>query len=115
MADRLLLDTNAASAGMRLNPAAVAIMAVAEAIYLPSVALGELYYGAFHAAAAATQFARVQRLESEGDVVNPDSATAQIYGRIKAELRTKGQMIPDNDLWIAAVALQHGLTLMTRD
>ena len=57
----------------------------------------------------------MQRLEAGGEVVNPDTTTAQIYGRIKADLRYNGQMIPDNDLWIAAVALQHGPTLMTRD
>jgi tRNA(fMet)-specific endonuclease VapC len=34
---------------------------------------------------------------------------------IKAALRTSGRMIPDNDIWIAASAMQHGLTLATRD
>ena len=115
MADRLLLDTNAASAGMRMDAAAVSVIVTAEAVYLPNVALGELYYGAFHTAAASTQFSRVLELEADSEVVNSDSSTAQLYGRLKADLRAKGRMIPDNDLWIAAIALQHGLTVMTRD
>ena len=44
-----------------------------------------------------------------------DTETARQYGRIKVELRRKGRPIPENDMWIAAVALQHGLTLATRD
>jgi tRNA(fMet)-specific endonuclease VapC len=37
------------------------------------------------------------------------------YGQIKAELESKGRPIPDNDMWIAAIARQHNLTLVTRD
>ena len=37
------------------------------------------------------------------------------YRRIKAELRVKGKMIPDNDIWIAATAFQYDLILATRD
>ena len=44
-----------------------------------------------------------------------DAATAALYGRLKAELMTPGQIIPDNDLWIAALAKQHDLTLVSRD
>jgi tRNA(fMet)-specific endonuclease VapC len=44
-----------------------------------------------------------------------DAATAREYGRIKEILRAKGKPIPENDIWIAAMAVQHGLTLATRD
>src|SRR6266702_2853310 len=44
-----------------------------------------------------------------------DSATTKIYGHVKHVQRTKGLMIPDNDLWIASTALQYGLTLAARD
>ena len=44
-----------------------------------------------------------------------DFDTARLYGRIKAELRRKGKPIPENDIWIAAAAIQYGLTLVTRD
>ena len=42
-----------------------------------------------------------------------DLQTAQQYGEIKAELRQQGTPIPDNDIWIAASAIQHSLTLVT--
>jgi tRNA(fMet)-specific endonuclease VapC len=38
-----------------------------------------------------------------------------LYGEIKSSLRQKGKPIPDNDIWIAASARQHSLTLVTRD
>jgi tRNA(fMet)-specific endonuclease VapC len=44
-----------------------------------------------------------------------DEQTARQYGRISQQLRKKGRPIPQNDMWIAALALQHGLTLVTRD
>jgi len=47
--------------------------------------------------------------------VGCDAVTAQQYGRIKNDLRAKGRPIPENDIWIAAVAVQHGLTVVSRD
>ena len=44
-----------------------------------------------------------------------DLETARRYGIIKDRLRRKGTIIPDNDIWIAAIAMQHGLILVTRD
>ena len=44
-----------------------------------------------------------------------DLGTAAAYGQIKDELRLKGRPIPENDVWIAAVARQHGLILASRD
>ena len=48
-------------------------------------------------------------------VLGCDAHTARHYGQIKDDLRRKGQPIPENDIWIAAIALRHGLTLVTRD
>ena len=44
-----------------------------------------------------------------------DLETAQWYGIIKDQLRRKGRPIPDNDIWIAAIAMQYDLILVTRD
>lgn len=41
--------------------------------------------------------------------------TSQQYGKIKNGLRVKGRPIPENDIWIAAICKQHGLTLISRD
>ena len=44
-----------------------------------------------------------------------DAITAKHYGRIKDFLRQRGRPIPENDVWIAALTEQYGLTLLTRD
>jgi tRNA(fMet)-specific endonuclease VapC len=48
-------------------------------------------------------------------VLPPDELTAQHYGSIKADLEQAGSRIPENDLWIAAIAREHQLPLVTRD
>jgi len=47
--------------------------------------------------------------------LDSDVETTRNYGRIKAQLRKKGKPIPNNDVWIAAIALQYDLTVVTRD
>lgn len=44
-----------------------------------------------------------------------NEATCINYGLIKASLRKKGKPIPENDIWIAAIAMQHSLVVATRD
>ena len=48
-------------------------------------------------------------------ILAPDERPAHYYGRVKADLARQGKPIPQNDIWIAAVALEHSLPLATRD
>lgn len=48
-------------------------------------------------------------------LLHPDTATAESYARAAVALEAKGQVIPENDLWIAAVALDCDMPLATRD
>jgi tRNA(fMet)-specific endonuclease VapC len=48
-------------------------------------------------------------------VLLPDERTADLYGQIKTEVSAIGKKIPDNDVWIAAMAKQQGYPLATRD
>ena len=49
------------------------------------------------------------------DVLLPDEATPKLYGRISAQLADAGTLIPQNDIWIAAISLQSGLPLAACD
>jgi tRNA(fMet)-specific endonuclease VapC len=49
------------------------------------------------------------------DILLPARETAEHYARLFVQLRRAGTPIPDNDLWIAALALEHDLVLFTRD
>jgi len=75
----------------------------------------ELLYGAEKAARRAAQLARVEAFLSSITVLPCTLEVARNYGRVNLALRTKGKPIPQNDLWIAATALTHGLILATGD
>jgi tRNA(fMet)-specific endonuclease VapC len=111
----VLFDTNAASALIRQTSALMAALDPSCLVRLPLAAAGELLYGAHHAANTAAQLAKVRAFIGRVRVILPDQETAEMYGRIKAGLRLAGQMIPENDLWIAATALQLSLPLVTQD
>jgi predicted nucleic acid-binding protein len=48
-------------------------------------------------------------------LIGLDRPTAEAFAALRARLRSTGQLINDHDLWIAATALRHDLTLLTRD
>lgn len=48
-------------------------------------------------------------------VLGIDTETADQFSNLRRDLRRRGELIPDHDLWIAATAIRHGLTLITRD
>ena len=114
MAGRVLLDTNVIIAFFS-GEKAVSQRFVDAEVFVSSTVLGELYYGARKSAHVAGNLARIEQFASSVQVLNCDAATAQLYGNIRDGLRSKGRPIPENDIWIAAVALQHGLPLATRD
>jgi tRNA(fMet)-specific endonuclease VapC len=114
MAGKFLLDTNVIIALFSGDKSVSERVARAE-VFVPSTALGELYYGAHKSAHAAENLARVRQFAAAAQVLGCDAETAWIYGEVRNGLRLKGRPIPENDIWISALAIQHGLTLATRD
>ncbi len=115
MPGRYLLDTNAVIALFADDSAVIARLASAEEVFVPSVVPGELYYGARRSNRAEENLARVEAFTAASSVLSCDHITARTYGEIKDHLRRAGRPIPENDIWIAALASQHNLTLLTRD
>lgn len=115
MSGRFLLDTNIVIGLLAAEPSVMRPLRAAEKVFLPSVVLGELHYGAFKSTRTVQNLARIDALREAGAVLLCDAETAREYGRIKNGLRALGRPIPENDIWIAAIAVQHGLTLATRD
>lgn len=87
----------------------------AEMVQIPSIVIGELYYGAHKSTRSTENLARLDALVTTVAVLTCDTLTARRYGLVKDALRRQGQPIPENDIWIAAMALAHDLTLVTRD
>ena len=111
----VLLDTNIVVAHFRNDAGLTARLRVAPAIYLPWVVLGELHYGALRAQRRQFQLDLIRDFLQTAMLLLPDQATSERYGQVKAELAGIGKLIPDNDIWIAAMARQFDLPLVTRD
>ena len=115
MNGRFLLDTNVIIALLNGEEAIIRRFRADPEAYLPVTAVGELYFGAHRSSRVEANMRRLEELVKVAEVLGCDRFTAEVYGRIKNLLRAKGRPIPDNDLWIAAISQQHGLTLITRD
>jgi tRNA(fMet)-specific endonuclease VapC len=115
MNGRFLLDTNIVI-GIFANDASVKdSLEKAEEVFVPIIVLGELYYGAQKLSRTKTNIARINEFAETNSVLTCNTETSRQYGEIKNSLRLKGQPIPENDIWIAAIAKQYGMTLVSRD
>lgn len=115
MSGRYVLDTNIVIALFAQDAAVLNELTEAQEVFVPSVVLGELYYGARKSAHPGSNVRRIDEFAGRSAVLLCDVETARQYGRIKDVLRAKGRPLPENDIWVAAGAKQHGLTLVSRD
>ena len=112
---RYLLDTNIVIAWFAGEPEVRRNLALNADLFLPTIVVGELYFGACASERQDANLRRIDDLVEEAVVLSCDIHTARRYGAVKNDLREKGRPIPENDVWIATIALQHGLTLVSRD
>lgn len=115
MSGRFLLDTNIVIALFADEVSVKDNLAEAEEVFISSVVIGELYYGAQKSGRVETNLTRIDEFIVGNVVLGCDADTARRYGLVKNGLRLKGRPIPENDIWLAAIALQYDLTLVTRD
>ena len=80
-----------------------------------AIIFGELLTGVYGATNKVKQLGGINAFLKDSKVLAVDNITSDFYGQISAELRKKGKPIPSSDVWIAASAKQHGLTLITKD
>jgi tRNA(fMet)-specific endonuclease VapC len=120
MNELYLLDTAVASRAAHNDATLIPRLEAALKVYVPEAVFGELFYGAYRYArlhSSAKFLDLYERLAADNryELMQADLDTARIYGAISAELEMKGTPIQPNDMWIAALARQHGLILLTRD
>jgi tRNA(fMet)-specific endonuclease VapC len=114
---RLALDTNRYSDLVRGDSSLALVIEQAKEIWLPFIVVGELRSG-FAAGNRETNNEAVLRrflLKPNVGILYPDDQTTHHYAKIYRQLRKQGTPIPANDMWIAALVLQHSLVLFTRD
>lgn len=115
MNGRHLLDTNIIVALFKDDENVRTKIAASAEVFVPAIAIGELYYGAQHSAKVEKNMKQVREFAAASTVLPVELTTAEHYGQIKNDLKTKGRPLPENDVWIAAIARQHSLTVVTRD
>ena len=114
---RIALDTNRYTDLCRGETDVVEKVELAEVVYLPFVVLGELRAG-FRVGKFGAENEKVLRqfLMTDGvETLYADDTTTTHYAAVYRQLREQGTPIPTNDMWIAALVVQHDLMLCHRD
>jgi len=114
---RLALDTNRYVDLCKGLTPTVDLVATADAVFLPFIVVAELRAG-FALGRRGAENERVLRrlLQKEGvHLLLPDDQTTFHYASVFRQLRQQGTPIPTNDVWIAALVLEHNLVLHARD
>jgi predicted nucleic acid-binding protein len=111
----VILDTNGLSAFAEGEPALEPMFRKAVEIAIPVIVLGEYRYGISQSRHRAHYEEWLSEYLPKFRVLDIDQGTTIPYGTIRTELKSKGKPIPANDVWIAALCLQHELSLLSRD
>ncbi|MGH2459952.1 MAG: PIN domain-containing protein [Chloroflexota bacterium] len=116
-----LIDTDTISNLLKPRPSAALIVKVAtvavEYQFISSITLGELVYGAHRVPERSVHLLRLldDLLLPNLRILPFEASAARHYGQVRADLERRGLPIGDADLRIAAVALVHNLTVVTRN
>ena len=114
---RVAVDTNRLTDLLRGDARLAERLGTCDEVWVPLMVLGEIKAGFYGGAQRHRNEALIQRFLAKATVslLIPGRETAEHYARIFVQLKRAGPPVPDNDLWIAALALEHDLTLITRD
>ena len=111
----MILDTNALSAWAEGRAAIKTPLRSADRLVVPSVVLGEYYFGVRQSRQRIRYEDWLARYLPLTEIATVTSATADAYADIRLELKRLGTPIPPNDTWIAALARQHALPVLSND
>jgi tRNA(fMet)-specific endonuclease VapC len=111
----LILDTNALSAFFAGDRSLDVFLAESGRQHLPTVVIGEYRFGLIRSRLRDHLQERLSGLISDSIVLPIELNTTIHYARVRDELNRQGTPIPENDVWIAALARQHGLPVVSRD
>ncbi|MCQ2585674.1 MAG: PIN domain-containing protein [Treponema sp.] len=112
---KYLLDTNVIIRFLKGETELFSLFDKEENLFVSSVSIGELMYGA--ELSSKVEFNREMYLGlcQALNIIVPDEYVSAAYGKVKASLKRAGHPIPENDIWIAATAIEGNLTLVTAD
>lgn len=111
----MILDTNALSAFIGGEPALGARLSVEAQVAIPVIVLGEFRYGISGSRHRGKYEQWLDDHLPEFEILLVTEPTTVAYARVRVSLKQLGRPMPANDAWIAALALQHHLPVMSRD
>ena len=111
----MILDTNALSAFVDGDSAVGPILRRHARAAIPVIVLGEFRYGIAESRHRAAYEAWLASYLGQFDILPVTDETATAYAALRVTLKRSGRPIPANDAWIAALAIQYGLAVLSRD
>ncbi len=111
----MILDTNALSAFVDGDPGVGAALRGTVWAAIPVIVLGEFRYGIAGSRHRSTYEAWLEAHLRHFNVLSVTEETTVVYAELRMELKRLGRPVPANDAWIAALALQHGFPVLSRD
>ena len=111
----MILDTNALSAFVDGEPEVGAILSLQQRAAIPVIVLGEFRYGILGSRYRETYEEWLKANLRDFDLLAITPETTLPYAALRATLKRLGRPIPANDAWIAALAMQHRLPILSRD
>jgi tRNA(fMet)-specific endonuclease VapC len=114
---RVALDTNRLTDLFQGDAELANRLGECDEVWIPLIVLAEIKAGFYGGSQQHRNELLLQSFlaKSTVGILFPARGTAEHYARLFVQLKRAGTPIPDNDLWIAALALEHDLPLITRD
>ena len=113
--NKYFLDTNIIVEFLRGNQLVINFLKQNTNYIVPAIVYGELIFGMENAKQFEKHTKQLQDFITNVQIIPIDSDTSKYYGKIKSQLRKSGKPIPDKDIWIASLSMQHNYTLITND
>lgn len=115
MKEQLALDTNIAIDVLNGNKHIIQLLEEVSTLFLPVTVCGELLFGAKNSGRPVDNEKLFRQFISACELLPNNLAIAETYAEIRKKLKDKGRPIPENDIWIAANCIAHGIPLASRD
>ncbi|KAA3598053.1 MAG: type II toxin-antitoxin system VapC family toxin [Calditrichaeota bacterium] len=115
MSGKVLLDTNIIIALFKNDENVISSLKKVSEVFVSNITIGELFFGAEKSFRKEEKINKIEKFIQNIVVLPCNLSTSKVYGKVKNELKQKGNPIPENDILISATAIQNKLQLISRD
>lgn len=112
---KVALDTNVVIEIMRGNSMVIQQMDDFQLFCFPVTVCGELLFGVFNSPKSDAEIQKYHRFMATAEVLEVNIGVVENYAKIRYKLKQKGRPIPENDIWIAAIAMSNDILLLSND